>query len=123
MDVHLDITDDRDVYVEEDNNMEVEKEVEKEVDEEVDKDVPIFVMHWYVSYWKQQKTQFVFHFQNLNLRKKWKFVSTFWRKLFRSQSRPTSGEISSDLYRLGQCDIEKSKKIPCTWSKFIDKHI
>jgi len=33
------------VYVEEDNNMEVEKEVEKEVDEEVDKDVPIFVMH------------------------------------------------------------------------------
>ena len=25
MDVHLDITDDRDVYVEEDNNMEVEK--------------------------------------------------------------------------------------------------
>ena len=45
MDVHLDITDDRDVYVEEDNNMEVEKEVEKEVDEEVDKYVPIFVMH------------------------------------------------------------------------------
>ena len=44
MDVHLDITDDRDVYVEEDNNMEVEKEVE-EVDEEVDKDVLIFVMH------------------------------------------------------------------------------
>ena len=41
MDVHLDITDDRGVYVEEDNNM----EVEKEVDEEVDKDVPIFVMH------------------------------------------------------------------------------
>ena len=38
-------TDDRDVYMEEDNNMEVEKEVEKEVDEEVDKDVPIFVMH------------------------------------------------------------------------------
>ena len=35
MDVHLDITDDRDVYVEEDNNMEVEKEV--------DKDVPIFL--------------------------------------------------------------------------------
>ena len=59
MEVHLDITDDWDVYVEEDNNM----EVEKEVDEEVDKDVPIFVMHWYVSYWKQQKTQFVFHFQ------------------------------------------------------------
>ena len=47
MDVHLDITDDRDVYVEEDNNMEVEKKVEKEVDEEVDKDVPIFVMHSY----------------------------------------------------------------------------
>ena len=33
MDVHLDITDDRDVYVEEDNNMEVEKEVNWEVDE------------------------------------------------------------------------------------------
>ena len=71
MDVHLDITDDRDVYVEEDNNMEVEKEVEKEVDEEVDKDVPIFVMHWYVSYWKQQKTQFVFHFQ-----KDWLAIAT-----------------------------------------------
>ena len=70
MDVHLDITDDRDMYVEEDNNMEVEKDVEKEVDEEVDKDVPIFVMHLYVCYWKQQKTQFVFHFQNFNLRKK-----------------------------------------------------
>ena len=41
MDMHLDITDDWDVYVEEDNNM----EVEKEVDEEVDKDVPTFVMH------------------------------------------------------------------------------
>ena len=49
MDVHLDITDDRDVYVEEDNNMEVEKEVEKEVDEEVDKYVPIFVMHMYLT--------------------------------------------------------------------------
>ena len=62
MDVHLDITEDQEVYVEEDNNMEVEKQVNWEVDEEVDKDVPIFVMHWYVSYWKQQKTQFVFHF-------------------------------------------------------------
>ena len=77
MDVHLDITDDRDVYVEEDNNM----EVEKEVDEEVDKDVPIFVMHWYVSYWKQQKTQFVFHFQNLNLRKKVKVCLNFLKEI------------------------------------------
>lgn len=77
MDVHLDITDDRDVYVEEDNNMEVEKEVEKEVDEEVDKDVPIFVM----SYWNQQKTQFVFHFQNFNLRKKVKVCLNFLKEI------------------------------------------
>ena len=64
MDVHLDITDDRDVYVEEDNNMEVEKEVEKEVDEEVDKDVPIFVMHWYVSLLETAKDTICFPFSN-----------------------------------------------------------
>ena len=45
MDVHLDITDDRDVYVEEDNNMEVEKEVNWEVDEGGSEGCPHFVMH------------------------------------------------------------------------------
>ena len=69
MDVHLDITDDRDVYVEEDNNIEVKKEVEKEVDEEVDKDVPICNALICILLETAKDTIF-FHFQNFNLRKK-----------------------------------------------------
>ena len=37
-------------------------------------------------------------FKTLIWEKKWKFVLTFWRKLFRSQSRPTSVQRKIQIY-------------------------